>query len=61
MSSHTASGPKTQRATNMPAIDSPMKKWEISTSRPSGRRVATEETNSTSEYAATTSIRAPKR
>jgi hypothetical protein len=42
-------------------MDDPMKRWEMSTSHPRGLRVAAEDTNRTTEYAATTSMRTPKR
>ena len=45
MISHTALGPKAHRPTNMPAMATPMKRWEISTSRPAGRSVATDRIN----------------
>ncbi len=36
MSSQTALRPKAHWPTNMPAMATPMKMWEISTSRPAG-------------------------
>ena len=34
MNSHAALGPKAHLVTNMPAIDTPMQMWAMSTSRP---------------------------
>ena len=40
MSSQIALGPKAQSATNMPAMDTPMKMWAMSTSQPGVLRIA---------------------
>ena len=47
MSSQIALGPKAQSVTNMPAIDTPMKTCEISTSRPAFLRRVIDSTSST--------------
>ena len=47
MSSQIALGPKAQSATNMPAMDTPMKMCEMSTSRPAVLRRAIDSTSST--------------
>ena len=46
MSSQIALGPKAQSATNMPAMDTPMKMWAMSTSQPAVLRIATDAASS---------------
>ena len=47
MSSQIAVGPKAQSVTNMPAIDTPMKRWAMSTSQPALLRIAMDTARST--------------
>ena len=47
MSSQIAVGPKAQSVMNMPAMDTPMKRWAMSTSHPPLRRMAMDTASST--------------